>query len=55
MAVVTQANLGASWEAALYRTAGSTAGAFAAALVVDFADEGARATRLKALRSKTVR
>lgn len=31
--VVTQANLGASWKAALYRTAGSTAGAFAAALV----------------------
>jgi uncharacterized membrane protein YccC len=31
--VVTQANLGASWTAALYRTAGSTAGAFAAALV----------------------
>ena len=32
--VVTQANLGASWKAALYRTAGSTAGAFAAALVM---------------------
>ena len=31
--VVTQANLGASWKAALYRTAGSTAGALAAALV----------------------
>ena len=31
--VVTQANLGASWKAALYRTAGTTAGAFAAALL----------------------
>jgi len=31
--VVTQANLGASWKAALYRTAGSAAGALAAALL----------------------
>jgi uncharacterized membrane protein YccC len=31
--VVTQANLGASWKAALYRTVGSTAGAVAAALI----------------------
>jgi uncharacterized membrane protein YccC len=31
--VVTQANLGASWKAALYRTIGSTAGALAAALL----------------------
>jgi uncharacterized membrane protein YccC len=32
--VVTQANLGASWKAALYRTIGSTAGAVAAALLI---------------------
>jgi len=32
--VVTQANLGASWKAALYRTIGSTCGAVAAALLV---------------------
>src|SRR5580693_9974065 len=32
--VVTQANLGASWKAALYRTIGSTAGAIAAALLM---------------------
>ncbi len=31
--VVTQANVGASWKAALYRTIGSTAGALAAAIV----------------------
>jgi len=31
--VVTQANLGASWKAALYRTIGSTAGALAAMLL----------------------
>jgi uncharacterized membrane protein YccC len=31
--VVTQANLGASWKAALYRTFGSTAGALAAILL----------------------
>jgi len=30
---VTQASLGASWNAALYRTAGSTVGALAAALL----------------------
>jgi len=32
--VVTQANLGASWKAALYRTIGSTCGAVAAALLM---------------------
>ncbi len=32
--VVTQANLGASWKAALYRTVGSTAGALSAALLM---------------------
>ena len=32
--VVTQANLGASWKAALYRTIGSTCGAIAAALLI---------------------
>jgi uncharacterized membrane protein YccC len=32
--VVTQANLGAAWKAALYRTIGSTCGAVAAALLV---------------------
>lgn len=32
--VVTQANLGASWKAALYRTIGSTAGALSAALLL---------------------
>jgi uncharacterized membrane protein YccC len=32
--VVTQANLGASWKAALYRTIGSTCGAVAAALLL---------------------
>ena len=32
--VVTQANLGASWRAALYRTIGSTTGAVAAALLI---------------------
>jgi len=31
--LVTQANLGASWKAALYRTAGSTVGALSAALL----------------------
>ena len=31
--VVTQANLGASWKAALYRTIGSTCGALAAVLL----------------------
>jgi uncharacterized membrane protein YccC len=32
--VVTQANLGASWKAAMYRTIGSTCGALAAALLI---------------------
>jgi len=31
--IVTQANLGASWQAALYRTVGTTAGALSAALL----------------------
>jgi uncharacterized membrane protein YccC len=39
--VVTQANLGASWKAALYRTAGSTAGALAAAVVGPWIGTGA--------------
>jgi len=38
--VVTQANLGASWKAALYRTIGSTAGALAAALLVPLLGTG---------------
>ena len=38
--VVTQANLGASWKAALYRTIGSTAGALAAALLVPLLGRG---------------
>lgn len=38
--VVTQANLGASWKAALYRTIGSTAGALAAALLVPTLGKG---------------
>lgn len=38
--VVTQANLGASWKAALYRTIGSTAGALAAALLVPILGSG---------------
>jgi len=38
--VVTQANLGASWKAALYRTIGSTAGALAAALLVPMLGTG---------------
>lgn len=38
--VVTQANLGASWKAALYRTIGSTAGALAAALLVPLLGKG---------------
>lgn len=38
--VVTQANLGASWKAALYRTIGSTCGALAAALLVPVLGEG---------------
>jgi uncharacterized membrane protein YccC len=39
--VVTQANLGASWKAALYRTIGSTAGALAAALLMPLLGRGA--------------
>jgi uncharacterized membrane protein YccC len=38
--VVTQANLGASWKAALYRTVGSTCGAVAAALLLPILGDG---------------
>jgi len=38
--VVTQANLGASWKAALYRTIGSTCGAVAAALLFPVLGKG---------------
>lgn len=38
--VVTQANLGASWKAALYRTIGSTAGAVSAALLIPLMGNG---------------
>ncbi len=38
--VVTQANLGASWKAALYRTIGSTCGAIAAALLIPLLGKG---------------
>jgi uncharacterized membrane protein YccC len=38
--VVTQANVGASWKAALYRTIGSTAGALAAALLMPMLGKG---------------
>jgi uncharacterized membrane protein YccC len=38
--VITQANLGASWKAALYRTIGSTCGALAAALLVPILGKG---------------
>jgi len=38
--VVTQANLGASWKAALYRTIGSTCGALAAALLLPMLGKG---------------
>src|ERR1700739_4323295 len=38
--VVTQANLGAAWKAALYRTIGSTCGALAAALLIPLLGEG---------------
>jgi uncharacterized membrane protein YccC len=38
--VVTQANLGASWKAALYRTIGSTCGALAAALLMPMLGKG---------------
>jgi uncharacterized membrane protein YccC len=39
--VVTQANLGASWKAALYRIIGSTSGALAAALLLPMLGAGA--------------
>src|ERR1700735_2098639 len=38
--VVTQANLGAAWKAALYRTIGSTCGAVAAALLIPVLGKG---------------
>jgi uncharacterized membrane protein YccC len=38
--IVTRANLGASWKAALYRTIGSTCGALAAALLIPVLGEG---------------
>ena len=38
--VVTQANLGASWKAALYRTIGSTCGAIAAAILIPILGNG---------------
>ena len=38
--VVTQANLGASWKAALYRTIGSTCGAISAALLMPLLGNG---------------
>jgi uncharacterized membrane protein YccC len=38
--VVTQANVGASWKAALYRTVGSTSGALAAALLLPLMGNG---------------
>lgn len=38
--IVTQANLGASWQAALYRTIGTTAGAVSAALLAAFLGPG---------------
>ncbi len=38
--MVTQANLGASWKAALYRTIGSTCGALAAALLIPILGKG---------------
>jgi uncharacterized membrane protein YccC len=38
--VVTQANLGASWKAAMYRTIGSTCGALAAALLMPVLGNG---------------
>jgi uncharacterized membrane protein YccC len=39
--VVTQANLGASWKAAMYRTIGSTCGAVSAALLMPALGNGA--------------
>lgn len=38
--VVTQANLGAAWKAALYRTIGSTCGAIAAAMLIPILGDG---------------
>jgi uncharacterized membrane protein YccC len=38
--VVTQANLGAAWKAALYRTIGSTCGAIAAAMLIPVLGDG---------------
>ena len=38
--VITQANVGASWKAALYRTIGSASGALAAALLLRFMGTG---------------
>src|SRR5690349_10186194 len=38
--VVTQANLGAAWKAALYRTIGSTCGAIAAAMLMPIVGDG---------------
>jgi uncharacterized membrane protein YccC len=38
--VVTQANLGASWQAAMYRTIGSTCGALAAAVLMPWLGTG---------------
>jgi uncharacterized membrane protein YccC len=38
--VVTQANLGASWKAAMYRTIGSASGALAAALLIPILGNG---------------
>jgi uncharacterized membrane protein YccC len=38
--VVTQANLGASWKAAMYRTIGSASGALAAALLIPILGKG---------------
>lgn len=39
--VITQANVGAAWRAALYRTIGSTSGALAAALLLPMLGKGA--------------
>src|SRR5579884_1227181 len=38
--VVTQANLGASWKAALYRTIGSACGAISAAILIPILGQG---------------
>jgi len=44
--IVTQANLGASWKSALYRTIGTTAGAVSAALLAAFIGVGPLRTGL---------